>query len=52
MDNIIEKRVEFGKAQWLPFIFLFIVDLNDGCQIILSNSKNNVGSFLAPIVQE
>ena len=38
VDRLLEEKVGFGKAQYLPLIFLSLVDLNDGAQLILSTS--------------
>ena len=37
VDEIFENKVKFGKAQYIPLIFLSLVDLNDGAQLVLSN---------------
>ena len=37
IDKIIEEKIKFGPAQYVPFIFLCLVDMNDGAQLVLSN---------------
>ncbi len=57
IDKIIEEKIKFGPAQIIPFIFLCLVDMNDGAQLVLSNlffikvhflhlSLNNNGAFI------
>lgn len=36
IDQIIDNKVGLGRAQYLTFAFLSLVDLNDGAQLILS----------------
>ena len=36
VDRLLEEKVGFGKAQTIPLIFLSLIDLNDGAQLILS----------------
>jgi hypothetical protein len=52
IDKIIEEKVGFGPAQWIPFIFLSLIDMNDGAQLVLSKLTNyNLGSFINPVIQ-
>jgi hypothetical protein len=37
IDKIVEEKIRFGPAQYIPFIFLCLVDMNDGAQLVLSN---------------
>jgi hypothetical protein len=36
LDEILDNRIGLGKAQLIPLLFLSLVDLNDGAQLILS----------------
>ena len=36
IDKIVEEKIKFGPAQYVPFIFLCLVDMNDGAQLVLS----------------
>ena len=36
IDKIVEEKIRFGPAQYIPFIFLCLVDMNDGAQLVLS----------------
>ena len=36
IDKIVEEKINFGPAQYVPFIFLCLVDMNDGAQLVLS----------------
>ena len=38
LDSIFENKVGFGKAQIVTLIFLSLIDLNDGAQLVLSTS--------------
>ena len=35
-DTILTERVKVGKAQIVPLLFLSLVELNDGAQLVLS----------------
>ena len=39
MDSIIESKVKFGRAQIIPLLYLLLVDMNDGAQLVLSISR-------------
>jgi hypothetical protein len=39
LDKIFEEKIGIGTAQYLPLFFLSLVDLNDGAQLILSNTE-------------
>ena len=36
VDNILDNKVGLGKSQYLSFLFLGLIDLNDGIQAVLS----------------
>ena len=38
LDSIFENKVGFGKAQAISLVFLSLIDLNDGAQLVLSTS--------------
>ena len=50
-DKILEEKVKFGRAQIITLVFLCLVDLNDGAQLVLSNSILKLGSFLTPVIK-
>lgn len=39
LDKIFEEKIGIGTAQYIPLFFLSLVDLNDGAQLILSNTQ-------------
>ena len=36
IDKVFEEKVGLGRAQYMPMIFLSLIDLNDGAQLVLS----------------
>ena len=39
LDSIFDNKIGIGPAQYIPLLFLSLIDLNDGAQLILSTFK-------------
>lgn len=45
IDEVFDKKIGLGKAQYISIMCLCLIDMNDGAQLVLS-------SFLNPVIKQ
>lgn len=52
LEDIFDNRIGLGKTQYITVFFLSLIELNDGAQLVLSNSYLIAASFLNPVIKK